>query len=696
MRYPLGFLGFCLALALAGDSALGDVPDTPERFSEHRHARDGRLLFLRNDAVQPTAAQVAARGQPSRAATLPVFDRAELNSPVWSNNVATARQFLAQHGARFVTGFPLTSAPPREREKRSPRGEETTYVDHSSSPPQDQDSRGGSYDGVSTDASRRLASPLTQGQGEGKASAALPQASATATTVFASTFSLDTDLELLTAERDSLGMTHIRFGQTHRGLPVFGTELTVHLDAAGCVSSAGGALAPDLAVDPTPTLTGEQAGLLAAVLLQAQSSRTETPEVRATRLCILAPGLLRHDGDATAWLVWEVRAVLQDCTSDCEPVADETFYLDAHTGALREQQSGFRFLNRQVYDCAYKPGTTIACQIDSLRDAYGYYFGRSEGQPTRGPCPQTGMNGIFLGSLDTDRLYDYLGLLHNYYLTNFNRDGGNARGGLGNGTDLPWTTTKGSTHTQGYPTLTGGCPVAPGTCFTSSGSVRFCLGMVIPDIVAHEYSHSISFFTHYTTVGQSGMVYSWESGSLQEHFSDLFGEIFERLVTGTNDWFFGNSVNAPTGVIRYLSDPPGMADDYSDLAGIPYADRYRSSAFYCGTNNLGFIYHNTTVPTKAAYLLAEGGRFNGCTVAPIGLERVAQIWYRAMTQYYSTTESYNGAYAKLVQSAVDLYGADSVEACQTTRALQAVELDQPGACSGQPARLPAALDVEGW
>ena len=29
-------------------------------------------------------------------------------------------------------------------------------------------------------------------------------------------------------------------------------------------------------------------------------------------------------------------------------------------------------------------------------------------------------------------------------------------------------------------------------------------------------------------------------------------------------------------------------------------------------------------------------------------------------------------------------------------ALQAVDLDQPGLCSGLPARLPQATDVEGW
>ena len=91
-----------------------------------------------------------------------------------------------------------------------------------------------------------------------------------------------------------------------------------------------------------------------------------------------------------------------------------------------------------------------------------------------------------------------------------------------------------------------------------------------------------------------------------------------------------------------------------------------------------------------------GGTFNGSEVTAIGSAKVEQIWYRAMTQYYSRTETFNGAYAKLIQSAADLYGADSPECLQTRRALQSVELDQPGYCSGLPARPPAALDPVGW
>ena len=83
-------------------------------------------------------------------------------------------------------------------------------------------------------------------------------------------------------------------------------------------------------------------------------------------------------------------------------------------------------------------------------------------------------------------------------------------------------------------------------------------------------------------------------------------------------------------------------------------------------------------------------------ISALGEAKMEQIVYRAVTQYYSRTETFSGAYSEWIQAATDLYGAGSEEVRQTTRALQAVEMDQPGYCSGQPARVPHALDLEGW
>ncbi|MCX6917573.1 MAG: M4 family metallopeptidase [Verrucomicrobia bacterium] len=149
--------------------------------------------------------------------------------------------------------------------------------------------------------------------------------------------------------------------------------------------------------------------------------------------------------------------------------------------------------------------------------------------------------------------------------------------------------------------------------------------------------------------------------------------------------------------MRSLSDPSRSTQYHYDDGVVIYADRYYSPHFYCGTNHDdGGVHFIGTVPTKAAYLLAEGGKFNGCTIQAMGKAVMNQIWYRALTQYYSSTETFNGAYYKLLQASSDLYGADSETTRQLRRALQAVELDQAGLCSGLPPRPPEAVDMDGF
>ncbi len=135
--------------------------------------------------------------------------------------------------------------------------------------------------------------------------------------------------------------------------------------------------------------------------------------------------------------------------------------------------------------------------------------------------------------------------------------------------------------------------------------------------------------------------------------------------------------------------PPNSLDPYA------CADRRYSAVFDCGTGARA-PYIRSTVLTKAAYLLVEGGRFNGCTIAAVPRAEVERVWFRALDVYFVNPETFDGVFAKLVQSSTDLYGAASATTEQVRRALQAVELDQPGRCTPTPAAPPPSTDPEGW
>ena len=629
---------FVLAVLAGAAQSHAVLPE--EQLTYQTDARFGRVLSIRNEAAQVTAADVARRVPQTPSPSGPLLNSADLDKPEWSNAVATARAFLRRHGSDF-----LGVAASRQSAANLATNDQRRSPDTSTG-------------GASV--------PASQGMASGRLASTLAPPTASASDP-------DADLALLRAERDALGMTHVRFTQTYRGLPVFGADAAVHLAADGRVSSANARLAPDIQVDVQPTLTREQAVLVAVALWQAQFHRTETPEATSTNLCILAPDLLKNDGNPATYLVWEVKLRL-GCM-DC-PVAQsrEYYYVDAHTGELREQISGMQYLYRKVYDCTANPSSGLCWS--HLVDTNGYHHGRWEGESSWGPNPT-------YGTYDVDLLYDHFGNLHNYLAVKFGRNGVNGQGGLGDGGKLPLTTTAGNTYENVF--WGSSCPNA----VFDHGGVAFCNNGVQADVVAHEYMHGLPYFSIPGGLGNYGT-----SGTLNESQSDLWGELYQLYLTATADW-----INWPEGASggsgRNLADP-----NFSTYAisgqNFSYPDRLHSINEFCGSWDNNGAHVNSTLVSKGAYLLAEGGLFNGCTIIGIGADKLEQILYRVVTQYYSSSASFNSAYYNWIQAATDLYGAGSDEVRQVTRAIQSVELDQPGYCSGLPARLPAAVDPVGW
>jgi Zn-dependent metalloprotease len=482
-------------------------------------------------------------------------------------------------------------------------------------------------------------------------------------------------------EADELGLTHVRYHQFHSGVPVFGADLFVHVDADGHVTAANGHLAADLTLDATAALTADDAIAAARVLWDTRFPGTGAPEISAPTLYVLVPELLGEDDSGGAHLVW--RVVLHD---GCGGRMTREYFLDAHDGVLRLDLSGTRQVYREVWDCTW----TNLCRLDQylyLGGGVYYWAGRSENAPVRGQHP-------VYHNFDTDDLHGLMGQCHQYYWDKFQRNGINGRGGLGAGADFPWTTTAGQVYLDGTSAWAGECPNA---FFDYDGLIGFCSGTVVSDIVGHEYSHGLAFFSHESPPGTPvGMVYSGESGALDESQADVFGQLFEKYVTGTTDWIVGSQVpGAPWH--RNLADPPSLSEPPPDPQG-PYPDRYRSPYVYCGTADYAGVHHKSTVVSKAMYLMANGGAFNNCSIAPVGLPAAEQILYRAVAQYYTTTETFNMAYGSIRQATADLYGTGSDEYWQVTKALRAVELDQPGHCGGLPGWAPVcqcmAADID--
>ncbi|HON44956.1 MAG TPA: M4 family metallopeptidase [Planctomycetota bacterium] len=110
------------------------------------------------------------------------------------------------------------------------------------------------------------------------------------------------------------------------------------------------------------------------------------------------------------------------------------------------------------------------------------------------------------------------------------------------------------------------------------GKDRF-FPLVCLDVAAHEVSHGF-------TSQNSGLIYSNQSGGINEAFSDIAGEAAEYYMTGTNDWQIGAHIFKSTGALRYMDDPTkdgksiGSANDFTSGMNVHYSSGVYNKAFY--------------------------------------------------------------------------------------------------------------------
>lgn len=110
------------------------------------------------------------------------------------------------------------------------------------------------------------------------------------------------------------------------------------------------------------------------------------------------------------------------------------------------------------------------------------------------------------------------------------------------------------------------------------GKSRF-YPLVSLDVVNHEVSHGY-------TEQHSGLVYSGQSGGINESFSDMAGEAAEYYMQGKNDFMVGADIFKSTGALRYMYDPPkdgksiGSAKNYTSGMDVHYSSGVFNKAFY--------------------------------------------------------------------------------------------------------------------
>jgi vibriolysin len=190
------------------------------------------------------------------------------------------------------------------------------------------------------------------------------------------------------------------------------------------------------------------------------------------------------------------------------------------------------------------------------------------------------------------------------------------------------------------------------------------------DVTAHELTHAVTEY-------ESGLVYSGESGGMNEAMSDIFGAFTEAYVDGgktgtlavsSDTWKIGEDILPPA--LRYMNDPAadGASKDY----------------WYSGVGNVD-VHYSSGIPNLAFYLLSQGGTHprgkSAINVAGLGMDKAIRIFYEANVNVLTSNANFLAAGNATVQAAVNL-GYTLAEQTSVANAWQAVGVPVPNPGGG--------------
>lgn len=483
------------------------------------------------------------------------------------------------------------------------------------------------------------------------------------------------DLRMRSSRPDTLvpGRRIERADQYHHGVRVFGGDVARQA-ASGQVISMLGVLYDGIDVSTAPDVSEVNARRV----VEARTG-VRLGAARAGELVVLP-----RDGGEFA-LAWRVRAASG---------ADlREYFVDAHAGTIV-----FEYSDLQSQSAVGRATGVLGDSKKISVTQFGGAFTLSDllrppsirtydmkGDPFR---TQDVINGVVLAGQpdigsDVDNNWEdgalgdahiYSGYTYDYYFKRFNRRGLDdanrrmqtlvhpvRRADLSRYFDtFPEFFTNAVYYGDGLMLYGEGLPVG-----VTSGGQRWDFTAGAIDIVAHEITHGMTEFT-------SDLIYLNESGALNESFSDIMGTAVEAFFQPPGDGLLKADYLIGEDVVR------GAANGFRSMAEPnAFGDPDHYSIRFRGGQDGGGVHINSGIPNHVFYLAIEGGtnRVSGLSVPGVGRANRGQIetvFYRAVTQLLPANATFAMARSATIQSARDLYGADSAAERAITAAWTAV------------------------
>lgn len=139
----------------------------------------------------------------------------------------------------------------------------------------------------------------------------------------------ETEVALAGADQDALGMTHVRLDQIFRGVPVYGGQLIVHMDASSVRDLVSGRIYGSIrGVNTKPRIDAARAIEAAKSTLGFSGRFAKEP---AARLVLLPHQVKNPRADSGATLVYLVELLIKDGTAR---TAHHYYFVNASDGSI--------------------------------------------------------------------------------------------------------------------------------------------------------------------------------------------------------------------------------------------------------------------------------------------------------------------------------------------------------------------------
>ncbi len=455
--------------------------------------------------------------------------------------------------------------------------------------------------------------------------------------------------------KDADGTLHTRYERTFDGLPVLGGDLVVHSARGGSIKGVTRATDASIAVDTTPGEGPDAAKGLA--LESAGSARIAEPAADNSRKVVWA-------ASGTPRLAWET--IVTGTQEDGTP-SELHVITDAGSGKKIFEYQG---IETGVGNSKYSGQVTIGTSAAATGD-----FAMTD--PARGGHSTYDLNGtsstrtLFTNPTDTwgdgtvtnrqtaavDAAYgaqltwDYYKDVHGRY--------GIKDDGVGAYTRVHY----GNNYVNAFWSDTCFCM----TYGDGAGNVKPLTSI---DVGGHEMTHGVTSAT-------AGLIYSGESGGLNEATSDIMAAAIEFWAgnpADPGDYLVGEKIDirGDGTPLRYMDKPSKDAksrDAWSADLGtvdVHYSSGPANHWFYLASEGSG-----AKTVNGVAY---DSPTSDGLPVTGIGRDAAARIWYRALTTYMTSSTDYAAARTATLQAAADLYGQLSATYMNTANAWAAVNV----------------------